>query len=50
MDQHNNRVARIFESSSYNRGQTRYWLNRGLLFQYLYQVGSCLSRYGYLWG
>ncbi|NEB90593.1 DNRLRE domain-containing protein [Streptomyces bauhiniae] len=50
VDQHNNRVARIFESSSYNRRQTRYWLNRGLLLQYLYQVGSYLFRYGYLWG
>jgi RHS repeat-associated protein len=50
VDQHNNRVARIFESNSYNRRQTRYWLNRGLLFQYLYQVGSYLFRYGYLWG
>ncbi|WP_280880315.1 RHS repeat-associated core domain-containing protein [Streptomyces pseudovenezuelae] len=50
VDQHNNRVARIFESSSWNRRTTRYWLNRGLLFQYLYQVGSYLFRYGYLWG
>ncbi|MGY6027059.1 DNRLRE domain-containing protein [Streptomyces spinosirectus] len=50
VDQHNNRVARIFESSSYNRRQTRYWLNRGLLLQYLYSVGSYLYRYGYLWG
>ncbi|MFJ3757727.1 DNRLRE domain-containing protein [Streptomyces sp. NPDC090080] len=49
VDQHNNRVARLFESSSWNRGQTRYWLNRGLLFQYLYTIGSYLYRYGYLW-
>ncbi|MFF9392607.1 hypothetical protein [Streptomyces griseoluteus] len=46
VDQHNNRVVRIFESSSCNRRQTRYWLNRGLLLQYLYQVGSYLFRYG----
>ncbi|MEU2618112.1 DNRLRE domain-containing protein [Streptomyces sp. NPDC007157] len=48
-DQHNNRVARIFESSSWNRSQTRYWLNRGLLLQYLYNVGNYLYHYGYLW-
>ncbi|MFD5589649.1 DNRLRE domain-containing protein [Streptomyces sp. NPDC127063] len=50
VDQHNNHVARVFESSSYNRRQTRYWVNRGLLLQYLYQVGAYLYRYGYLWG
>jgi hypothetical protein len=50
VDQHNNRTARIFESSSYNRRQTRYWLNRGQLLQYLFSVGSYLYRYGYLWG
>jgi len=49
VDQHNNRAARIFESSRWNRNATRYWLNRGLLFQYLYAVGDTLYRYGYLW-
>jgi len=47
-DQHNNQVARIFESSSWNHRQTRYWLNRGLLFQYLYNVGNWLYFHGYL--
>ncbi|MEU0431692.1 DNRLRE domain-containing protein [Streptomyces sp. NPDC006290] len=47
-DQYNNRVARVFESSSWNRSQTRYWLNRGQLFQYLYNIGNWLYRNRYL--
>jgi len=50
VDQHNNRVARTFESSSWNRKQTRYWHDREQLIQYLYAVGNYLYRYGYLWG
>ncbi|MFI9152309.1 DNRLRE domain-containing protein [Streptomyces sp. NPDC053367] len=47
-DQYNNRVARNFVASSYNRSWMRYYANRGYLFQYLYRAGSWLYSNGYL--
>ncbi|MFF0440232.1 DUF6973 domain-containing protein [Kitasatospora sp. NPDC004614] len=42
IDQYNNRKARIFVSSSWNRSQMTYWNNRGLLIQYLHKIGNWL--------
>ncbi|WP_143674228.1 MULTISPECIES: hypothetical protein [Streptomyces] len=47
-DQYNNRVARNFVGSSYNRYWMNYYNSRGYLFQYLYSAGSWLYSHGYL--
>ncbi|WP_328917519.1 MULTISPECIES: hypothetical protein [unclassified Streptomyces] len=49
MDQHSNWVARALESGRWNRSETRRYLNRGQLLQYLYSIGDYLDRAGYLW-
>lgn len=47
-DQYNNRQARIFASSSYNRYWMRYYNKRGYLLQYLYRVADWLYWNRYL--
>ncbi|MFE2279388.1 RHS repeat-associated core domain-containing protein [Streptomyces sp. NPDC059454] len=47
-DQYNNRQARAFVGSSWNRRQMVYYNNRGRLLQYLYSVGNWLYNRGYL--
>ncbi|MFD3499115.1 RHS repeat-associated core domain-containing protein [Streptomyces sp. NPDC058678] len=47
-DQYNNRQARAFVGSSWNRRQMVYYNSHGRLLQYLYTVGNWLYNRGYL--